>query len=298
MTIEGRPTAALVIPARNKERHVAASIRSALAQDYTGPLQIVVSDQGSTDDTRAVCEAVLAEYAGPHATALLDCPDRTATGLAGLNAHLRWLHQAVDADVFLTLGADDLNEPARVRRVMQAFEETGAAYVGTHCLFRDPSGAQPDMITPAPAQSSFVDPESMFAQRIGGSCSSAWRRELFDEFPLIEDVIPDLWLPYFATCRAGFFVIAEPLAIYLKHADSGNAGLEGRLRASTDPTERLEIEERIWCDITRTLERIYFRAHSMPAWPQASHIGLCNGIIEHGLGWAAARAKLDEARAQ
>lgn len=286
--------AALVVPARNKAAHVGKALASALAQEWDGDLTVIASDQGSTDATRDVCKGLIDHYTGPHKAVLMDCPDRSSYGLGGLNAHLRWLHKAVDADVFLTLGADDLNHPHRVAAVMAAFRDTGASYVGTTCMFVDPTGKEPDMGTIWPEQSGFIDPVGMFSLRVGGSCSCAWRKDLFEEFPLIEDVIPDMWMPYFGACRDGFFVIAERLATYVKHADKQNAGLEGVLRATTDPLERQSVDERMWCDITRTLAKIFKIASSMaPAkWPETCRTGLYSALIEHGLGWAASRERL------
>lgn len=296
------PKVALVIPARNKAQHIAKAIESALAQTYRG-LSIVISDQGSTDGTKDAIRGVLEGRQHNHHIVVYDCPDRTRYGLAGLNAHLRWIHKAVDADIFLTLGADDLNMPTRVERVVAAFESTGASYVGTHHIFAAPDQGMPSpggtyQQTIWPKETGFVDPSQLFTQRVGGSCSCAWRRDLFEEFPLVDDVIPDLWLPYFATCRDGMFVIAEPLAVHVKHEDLGNAGLEGVLRATTDPLGRQVLEERIWCDISRTLARIFHRASQMDekGWPSPARQGLWSGIIEHALGWSAARHKLDDMR--
>lgn len=292
--------AALIIPARNKEKHVGAALNSALAQEYDGELLIAVSDQGSADKTREICKAILDDYKGPHETTLIDCPDRTAYGMAGLNAHFRFLHRAVDADVYLALGADDLTHPHRVAAVMAAFRDTGASYVGTHCNFVDPSGKEPDMATIAPEQTGFVDPLHLFSLRVGGSCTCAWRKDLFEEFPPIEDVIQDMWLPYFAACRDGMFVIAERFGTYLKHADANNTGLEGVLRSLTDPLERQAMDERMWADITRTLAKIFKVASGMPQekWPEPCRHGLYSALIEHGLGWAASREQLQRMRSE
>jgi len=294
------PRVALVIPARNKAKHIGEALKSALAQTYRG-LSIVVSDQGSTDGTMDAVKEILVGKQHKHHVVVYDCPDRTAYGLAGLNAHLRWIHRQVEADIYLTLGADDLNFPNRVERVVEAFRISGASYVGTHCLFTTPDNPMPgpgEMVqqTIWPKETGFVDPSRVISDRVGGSCSCAWKRELFEEFPLIDDVIPDVWLPYFATCRDGLFVIAEPLACHVKHVDAGNAGLEGQLRAASTALEKQILEERIWCDISRTLARMFHRASQMDekTWPQKAREGLYSGLIEHALGWAQARHKLDE----
>lgn len=47
----------VIIPAFNAARFVEAAVRSALAQTY-GPVEIIVVDDGSTDDTARIVERI------------------------------------------------------------------------------------------------------------------------------------------------------------------------------------------------------------------------------------------------
>lgn len=51
------PRVAVVIPARNAARHLSEQLEALELQDYQGPWEVIVVDDGSTDDTRAVAEA-------------------------------------------------------------------------------------------------------------------------------------------------------------------------------------------------------------------------------------------------
>ena len=75
------PAVDVVIPARDEAEGIGAALRSLLAQDYPGPLQIIVVDDGSTDGTGAIARALAisqhpslraacgAAIQGPHAPA-------------------------------------------------------------------------------------------------------------------------------------------------------------------------------------------------------------------------------------
>jgi glycosyltransferase involved in cell wall biosynthesis len=52
------PSLSVIVPARNEERGVGESVRSMLAQDYPGPLEVVVVDDRSTDRTGEILESL------------------------------------------------------------------------------------------------------------------------------------------------------------------------------------------------------------------------------------------------
>lgn len=54
------PAVAAIVPARNEEETIAAVLRSLLAQDYPGPMQIILLDDRSTDATAAQARSAIA----------------------------------------------------------------------------------------------------------------------------------------------------------------------------------------------------------------------------------------------
>jgi glycosyltransferase involved in cell wall biosynthesis len=56
------PSLSVVAPARDEERGVGESIRSMLAQDYPGPLEVVAVDDRSTDRTGQILESLRTEH--------------------------------------------------------------------------------------------------------------------------------------------------------------------------------------------------------------------------------------------
>ena len=54
------PAVAVLVPARDEAGTVGETVRSVLAQDYPGPLRLVVVDDRSTDGTAVIATRVLA----------------------------------------------------------------------------------------------------------------------------------------------------------------------------------------------------------------------------------------------
>lgn len=239
---------AYVIFARNKAHHaeyVERCVRSAFAQTYT-PMEIILSDQGSTDGTRELFERLAAEYQGPNTVRVLDCPDTACGGMAGLNAHLAWLHQQLDAEIFIATAADDYAHPERAAKIVEAFERTGADMVGSAMLFEDPAGQAPPSRS-AHNREGWVSTGEVVLGRVGGSCAPAWRRSLWERLMPIPALCgPDVWMPPLAAVLGGLWYINEPLYTYVQHADPKNTGLEGVIKALPESARRPLDENRLF----------------------------------------------------
>jgi glycosyltransferase involved in cell wall biosynthesis len=113
------PPASLIICFYNQEKFVEAAVHAAFAQDYPN-LEIVFSDDCSSDGTFAALTAAVAAYEGPHRVVL----NRTAEN-AGTLPHL-YSAVARAAGELLVLGAgDDLSHPNRVSTVVDFWQRHG-----------------------------------------------------------------------------------------------------------------------------------------------------------------------------
>lgn len=115
------PSVSVVVPVRNEEATIEAALRSALDQDYPGPLEVVVADGMSEDDTRRIV-ADLAEQ--DERVRMVDNPSRTAP--AGLNAAIR---EAV-GEVIVRCDGHAVLPSHYVRRAVELLEKIGADNVG------------------------------------------------------------------------------------------------------------------------------------------------------------------------
>ena len=130
------PRISIVIPAYNRERYLAATIDSVLAQTVTG-WELVISDDGSTDGTPAIAERYAA---GDERIKVINAPNG---GVAV--ARNRGL-TATDprSEFVILLDSDDLWEPDALAALLAALHERPelvAAHATARCI--DPDGRPP-----------------------------------------------------------------------------------------------------------------------------------------------------------
>lgn len=113
----------LLVTAYNHAAWVREACEAALQQDY-GPLDIIFSDDASSDDSYKIMTEVAAGYAGPHRVRL----NRNAENL-GLIRHVNALQTMADADLLVASAGDDISLPQRVSTLVAAYHQhRGTAY--------------------------------------------------------------------------------------------------------------------------------------------------------------------------
>lgn len=93
------------------------ALQSLLRQDYPGEVEVIVSDDASTDGSDRLLERALAAYGGPWSCRLIRQPSRSGSK----SAHLNRLRGLVTGEVVATFDADDESSPARLRRLAEVF---------------------------------------------------------------------------------------------------------------------------------------------------------------------------------
>lgn len=115
------PPVAVVMVVRNEELHLAEAVGSILAQEYPGPLRVVVAVGPSKDATLDVARGLAA--ADPRITVVDNPTGRTP---AGLNAAVA----ATDEPVIVRVDGHAVLPAGYVRRGVEVLQETGAVNVG------------------------------------------------------------------------------------------------------------------------------------------------------------------------
>lgn len=291
---------AFIMPARNKAANVGKTVDTILAQTYS-PLEILLSDQGSEDDTLGILKAKAQAYSGPNAVRVLECPDREFRGRAGLNRHYWWIVQQTDADIIIVCAADDLNHKDRALHTVRAFEEFNPSHVGTRVRYVEPNGDPVGETMFPERRSRFIGQEECFRHLIGSSASASYARDLIEKYwPLEPCESEDMIMPILALFERGFYYVDKPLHTYVRHADPNNTGLEGLTRSKTEgsPEWHQSIETQNyhmvqhWTNVWRRLER-----HDLKGRLEAEAMSsLVQHVCTNANFWALARNYLTEHR--
>lgn len=282
-----------IVPARNKAALVAKTVDTVLAQTYS-PLEIVLSDQGSTDGTLDILRAKANAYSGPNLVRVLQCPDQDFTGHAGLNRHLAWLWTQIEGDLVIMSSADDLNHPDRTLHTVAAWEEFYPSHIGTRMRFTEPNGKVVGETGFPERRSRFIEPVECIQHLIGSSTSPAWSRDLWEKYgPLGLVEASDMIIPIMALFERGFYYVDKPLFTYVRHASADNTGLEGVVRAMSEGSlEQIQTIETAnyhmcshWSNVARRLNHMGI-LHKLP---HEFHAVLAQHIISNADKWAAVR---------
>src|SRR6186713_3622158 len=132
------PRASLLLLAYNQERYAEEAARSCLAQD-SEPLEIVFSDDASSDRTHEILRSVAAAYRGPHRVVVR----RNETNL-GITGHYNRLVDESSGELLITAAADDTSRPDRAARLLAAWDATGrrADLIASHLVDVDAQGVE------------------------------------------------------------------------------------------------------------------------------------------------------------
>lgn len=280
-----------IVPCRDKAFFVERAAISVLRQDYS-PMELVFSDQGSTDGTYEILERVTRSYNGPNTVRLVKCPHTERRGMAGLNVHLNWLQDQIEGDIVIMASADDLNHPSRARMTVDAFAEHNPSYVATAIVFCEPNGDAIGL-TAFPDTSRFVTGIEHIQYLVGSSSSPAWSRELLYKYPLAGIESEDVVIPFFATLERGLYYLNLPLYHYIRHNGAGNTGLEGVFRSAESDEEKTIGREMISYHLSSMWFSILARIKVMGiAIDEEMQSALGYKAFEAAASWAMARDKL------
>jgi len=123
------PPVSLFVFCYQQADFIEKAMTAALAQDY-GNLQIIISDDTSSDETYSIVQAIAAEYQGPHQLTL-NC---NAQNL-GIGRHfIHIMENLAQGELIVASAGDDISAPNRVSRIVEEWLHSGKPALVAHGL--------------------------------------------------------------------------------------------------------------------------------------------------------------------
>ena len=214
-----RPLVTLAVSCFNHEPYILQAVESALAQDYS-PLEIVFSDDASSDRTFALIEERVSSYRGDHIIKI----HRNERNL-GVGAHNNLLMEMSRGRLVVLAAGDDISEKERVTAVANAWSEDpdGIFCLASLATMIDASGSGSKIVTPYFKGTSidFVELAKEGEAVLGATLAVS--RKVFEFFgPLDSDInyCEDIVLPFRAALLGKLRIIDKSLVRYRVHPES------------------------------------------------------------------------------
>lgn len=117
-TAPDRPLVTFALFAFNQEQYIREAIEGAFAQTYE-PLEIILSDDCSTDRTFEIMQEMAATYKGPHVLQV-----RSTLRNLGLAGHINEIIETAKGSIITWIGGDDIALPQRTAKLVGRLLET------------------------------------------------------------------------------------------------------------------------------------------------------------------------------
>lgn len=237
MTIEYKrpaPSVTFVLVCYNQEQYIKEAVLSALNQDYH-PLKIIISDDGSKDNTVCIIEEILETYHGPHEVFFNKNPVNL-----GLIQHINLVNNLVDSELLVVAAGDDLSHSNRVSETIEAYRlakhQPTSIYSSVNKI--TPDGKRLDVFIPPIEQSGHAVLDCALSGGLIIGASHAWHKSLFTIFGEIKELgaYEDLVLAYRSAILNGLLYIDKPLVDYRVEIGISNTAQHSNL----SQTQKLE----------------------------------------------------------
>ncbi len=227
----GHPLITFALFAYKQEQFIREAIKGAFSQTYE-PLEIVLSDDCSPDNTFVIMQEMAAAYKGPHKIIL----NRNEKNL-GLAEHINRVVEISKGEWIVTAAGDDISLSNRVAdscQVVEKYGEVGGVFGRFHSFrgeFCDngqwgPSHAMDGLVV-CGSNTAWIDRFERGESFGTPGCVAMWNRKLFDQFgPIPAGVIAeDVVLgnrAFFSGMGVGF--TAAHMVLYRCHDANACAG--------------------------------------------------------------------------
>jgi glycosyltransferase involved in cell wall biosynthesis len=196
----------------NQERYVRGAIEGAFSQTYS-PLEIVISDDCSTDGTFAIIREMCEQYDGLHTIVM----NRNTENL-GLIGHINIIPTLSSGELIVYAAGDDISLPHRTAAIVDRYIASGRTVTSIHSpvyLIDIAGNREGTKIPPVISDGMSLKDMALSTSLIIGA-THAFSRKLENIFGGIRynKCIEDLVMGFRSAVIGGLEYIPEPLVLY------------------------------------------------------------------------------------
>ena len=219
-----RPLLTFALFTYNQEKFIADAVQGALSQSYS-PLEIILSDDCSSDRTLEIMQAMTSKYNGPNKVIV-----RQNELNLGLIGHINRVMELVQGELIVVAAGDDVSVPERTEKIFQAYRSSYGTALSLYSKTKriDADGKQLDILEDLTSNSHYsLEYMANHQVSVVGS-AHAWHRKLFDFFgPMDESAVSeDVILPFRAKLLGQVLALDDVLVLRRHH--EGNIWLHPR----------------------------------------------------------------------
>lgn len=245
MSLSAAPRATLILLTYNQRTHLEAAARACFGQ-IGEPIEILMSDDASTDGSFELMQSLAARYEGPHTVRI-----RRNERNLGIGGHYNQAIAACSGELLITAAGDDISLPHRVQTLLRAWDATGqtADLIASHVFDMSSDGRDLGVIEVGDL-SRWRNAEAWVRKRpyvIGAS--HAFTKRMHKRFGPFDAALAyeDQVMTFRACCMGGGVTVSEPLVRYRR------GGLSKVSRDANTPEGFLR-----WMLAKHTRQRILF----------------------------------------
>lgn len=200
----------LILFTYNQEKFVSQAVNAVLSQKCD-PIEILITDDCSSDKTFDIVLDIVNKYKGPHKVLL----NRNNKNL-GLSGHIDKAHELSSGDVIIGAAGDDISHPNRCQKIIDCFKNKSPLLVFSYADVIDSNGKE---ATHGYYNASLYKSNNMIEIARSGSlylgATGAWHRNLYDKYGSFEEhAYEDLIFGFRAALEKNFYILDESLVTY------------------------------------------------------------------------------------
>lgn len=163
--------------AYNQEKYIREAVEGALAQAYQ-PLEIILSDDCSTDRTFEIMKEMASSYIGMHRIIL----NRNEKNF-GISRHVRHVDKMAEGEIIVHAAGDDISNPKRTQKIVEAFlsEKDKPSLIESNAELIDENGISIGLYFQEKQRLRKRSYNPVIKQTFGGGCTYAIHRTLIDK---------------------------------------------------------------------------------------------------------------------